>query len=624
MPVLLNAAATVPKLDRWGGFLWPVGMLFCAWGCLGWAAVCAGQVVELEAQLLQHLPRSARPELVLQDGPITSTAHLRARIPGPELPDFKAGSLLRLKGLCAIQGNEVHDPETFRLRLSGPKDIVLALALSWWTPRHAFLLAGGLVLAILLALGWVASLRRQVRAQTEVIRLKLHEGKQIAEGKKAATELAYERDLLKTLLETVPDIICFKDLQSRFVRVSKSKVEAAYNTSLSRHRLSQAAEGGQELPPHLSSLQQFAPFLLGKTDFDFAEPDFARAANQEEQEIIRTGQPVVDKIERMVCPDGKVLWRLSTKMPWRDKDGRIIGTFAVSKDITSIKEAEAKLQEIHKELVVASRQAGMAEVAGSVLHNVGNVLNSVNVSASLLLDQLKRSKLPNLARAAGLVREHATDLAQFLTNDLRGRRLPAYLEQLAEHLAGEQAALLKELRSLGRNIEHLKEIVSMQQNYAKVLGVAETVQVTDLVEDALRMNAGALVRHDVRLFREYDPDLPNITVERHKVLQVLVNVIRNAKYACDDSGRADKRLTVKVTNGTGKIRISVSDNGVGIPAENLTRIFNLGFTTRKHGHGFGLHSGALAAKELGGALLAHSDGPGQGATFTLELPLQRS
>ena len=282
------------------------------------------------------------------------------------------------------------------------------------------------------------------------------------------------------------------------------------------------------------------------------------------------------------------------------------------------------LAALNKQLQDTSRQAGMAEVAGSVLHNVGNVLNSVNVSASLLLEQLKRSKLPNLARAAGLVREHVADLAQFLTSDPRGRRLPAYLEQLAEHLASEQAGLLKEIRSLGRNIEHLKEIVSMQQSYAKVLGLAETVRVTDLVEDALRMNAGALVRHDVRLLREYDPELPHITVERHKVLQVLVNLIRNAKYACDESGRADRRLTVKVTNGAGKVWISVSDNGVGIPAENLTRIFNLGFTTRKNGHGFGLHSGALAAKEMGGVLLARSDGPGQGATFTLELPLQRS
>jgi C4-dicarboxylate-specific signal transduction histidine kinase len=114
---------------------------------------------------------------------------------------------------------------------------------------------------------------------------------------------------------------------------------------------------------------------------------------------------------------------------------------------------------------------------------------------------------------------------------------------------------------------------------------------------------------------------PIVTVERHKVLQILVNIIRNAKFACDESGRSDKRMTVRITQDDRHVRIAVIDNGVGIPQENLTRIFAHGFTTRKTGHGFGLHSGALAAKELGGELLAQSDGPGKGATFTLEFPV---
>ena len=159
----------------------------------------------------------------------------------------------------------------------------------------------------------------------------------------------------------------------------------------------------------------------------------------------------------------------------------------------------------------------------------------------------------------------------------------------------------------------------MQQNYAKVSGVVETVKVADLVEDALRMNAGALVRHEVGLARDF-AETPPISVEKHKVLQILVNLIRNAKYACDESGRKDKQITLKIFQREQWVCIAVMDNGVGIPPENRTRIFNHGFTTRKEGHGFGLHSGALAAKELGGTLTAHSDGLGHGATFTLELP----
>ena len=153
------------------------------------------------------------------------------------------------------------------------------------------------------------------------------------------------------------------------------------------------------------------------------------------------------------------------------------------------------------------------------------------------------------------------------------------------------------------------------------LQATTTVGMTDLVEDALRMNVGALARHDVKLVRDY-ADVPPVTVEKHKVLQILVNLIRNAKYACDDSGRPDKVLQIQVSAAPAGVRIAVIDNGVGIPAENLTRIFNHGFTTRPGGHGFGLHSSALAARELGGSLTVRSEGLGKGATFVLQLPGQ--
>jgi C4-dicarboxylate-specific signal transduction histidine kinase len=159
----------------------------------------------------------------------------------------------------------------------------------------------------------------------------------------------------------------------------------------------------------------------------------------------------------------------------------------------------------------------------------------------------------------------------------------------------------------------------MQQNYAKVSGVTETVPVVELIDDALRMNAGEFERHGVQLVRDFQSS-PVVTVEKHKVLQILVNLLRNAKYACDDSGAAHKQVMVRIVTDCGRVRIEVIDNGVGIPPENLTRIFAHGFTTRKDGHGFGLHSGALAARELLGALTAYSEGTGRGARFVLELP----
>jgi signal transduction histidine kinase len=166
-------------------------------------------------------------------------------------------------------------------------------------------------------------------------------------------------------------------------------------------------------------------------------------------------------------------------------------------------------------------------------------------------------------------------------------------------------------------VEHIKEIVAMQQSYARRGGITETLDIRLLVEDSLRMNEGAFSRHGVTIIRDYE-DVPPIELDKHKVLQILVNVIRNAKYACEEG---EKRVTVRIRATNASMLISVIDTGVGIPKANLDRIFSHGFTTRPDGHGFGLHSSALAAKALGGSLQAESAGPGQGATFTLALPL---
>jgi signal transduction histidine kinase len=306
----------------------------------------------------------------------------------------------------------------------------------------------------------------------------------------------------------------------------------------------------------------------------------------------------------------------------RDKlEKRVVErTRELQKEVTERTQAQEELERVHRQLVEASRQAGMAEIATNVLHNVGNVLNSVNVSAILASDLAQKSKAAGLSRVVALMREHTHDLGEFITSDPRGKHLPVHLGHLADHLKTEQAAIVKELDSLRSNIEHIKDIVTMQQSYAKVAGVHEIVPVVDLLEDSLRMNAGALARHGVEVVRDFEGG-PLVNVDKHKVLQILVNLVRNAKYACSETGLPGRRVTLSVSSPNGRARIMVADNGVGIAPENLTRIFNHGFTTRADGHGFGLHSGALAAREVGGTLSVHSDGVGRGAAFSLELPL---
>ncbi|MGC3961008.1 MAG: two-component regulator propeller domain-containing protein [Verrucomicrobiota bacterium] len=290
-------------------------------------------------------------------------------------------------------------------------------------------------------------------------------------------------------------------------------------------------------------------------------------------------------------------------------------------EIEERKRAEAEVERIHRQLVDASRQAGQAEVASSVLHNVGNVLNSVNVSTTVLTDRLRGLRLDNLSKAVQLLRENQPDLGRFLSEDAKGRKLPDYFEKLGLHLTEERSKLLTEVGDLAGNIEHIKTIVAMQQNYARVAGVEETVALADLVESAIRMHAAAYVRHGVTLMRDF-AITPEVTLDKHKVLQILVNILHNAKYACDQSGRTDKQVIVSIrTVAAERVSIEVADNGVGIGPEHLPRIFTHGFTTKTNGHGFGLHSAAIAAQQLGGSLVVHSAGLGLGATFTLEIPL---
>jgi PAS domain S-box-containing protein len=352
-------------------------------------------------------------------------------------------------------------------------------------------------------------------------------------------------------------------------------------------------------------------------------PQDAAKAMRTGHELAALGQPYTQEY-RMVAADGRTVW-IRESGTVLVENGQPVAMRGIFLDITRQKLDAAELDKLNRQLMDTSRRAGMAEVATGVLHNVGNVLNSVSVAATVVADRLRRSKVTNLCRATALLREHNVGLAEFLTADPKGKLIPEYLATMADQLAGEQVKMIAKMDSVGEHIEHIKEIVAMQQSYAKVAGVYEDLSAAALVEDALRMNAAAFERHGIELVQEFAENLPPVHVDRHKVLQILVNLLRNAKYAMDARSQGAKRLVVRVGMASPEqVGITVADNGIGIAPEHLTRIFNHGFTTKKDGHGFGLHSGANAAREMGGTLMVQSNGPGQGAEFTLTLPTTAS
>jgi PAS domain S-box-containing protein len=402
-----------------------------------------------------------------------------------------------------------------------------------------------------------------------------------------------ENLLLSTFLENVPDQIYFKDLQSRFVTLSKAK----------------ARRDGKEVADY-----------IGKTDFDFFAEEHARRAFNDEQAIMLTGEPVLEKLEKETWPDGRITWVVTSKLPWRDQQGKVIGTFGMSREVTKAIETQKALEESNRQLMEATRQAGMAEVATGVLHNVGNVLTSINVTANLISDRYRDSKVTSIFKVCALLREHQDNLGEFFAKDPRAGKLPAYLEGLANNLDKERVDTMGDLSTLLKSIDHIKDIIWMQQSYASVAGMVEPITPSETIEDAIKLSNNALQRHNVHVEKQF-AQTPAARAERHKVLQILVNLISNAKKAMDCKEPSQRRMLLRVENGPDEtILIKVIDNGIGIPPENLTKIFSHGFTTRKDGHGFGLHSSALAAKQMGGSLNAASDGVGKGAVFTLSLP----
>jgi PAS domain S-box-containing protein len=433
---------------------------------------------------------------------------------------------------------------------------------------------------------------RSAELKRQNVELEHRIAERTAELAKSYEALRSSEYFYHSLVESLPQIIVRKDAESRFTYANDAFGEL---------------------------LGQPVAQLIGKSDRDFYPPEQAAKFLEDDVRLMRSGQTL--EYENVVEKTGQKKRYLHVKkVPLYDAQRQPMGVQLLFWDMTVFRETEEQLRLAQKELIETSRLAGIAEVATGVLHNLGNALNSVNTSAALALERLRKSKLPSVRKAAQLLLQQGDRLGEFFATDPRGRQLPGYLDQLAEHLQTERSEAIQELEALQHSIDHIKEIVAAQQSFAHVSGIVEIVPPAEIVEYALRISETSLTRHGVTVVREFSP-APAVKVERQKVLQVLVNLIRNAKEAMNEYRQSDKRLVLGVRVApAGAVQIYAIDNGVGIAPENLTRIFAFGYTTKVTGHGFGLHSSANAAKEMGGSLVAHSEGPGKGATFILELP----
>lgn len=399
---------------------------------------------------------------------------------------------------------------------------------------------------------------------------------------------------LSSILESTEDLVCLLDAEGRIL-LANPALRQVFHRAV-----------GRELEPGMRLDELAPPGQRALWNQRLAGVNGGQRVRFEEEYRFGEATRVLD-----ICLN-----------PISGEDGRVARVTLFARDITARRDAETRLTEMHRTLVDVSRQAGMAEVATGLLHNVGNTLNSVNISTGMVADQLRKSRVLGLTRVAALLREHTEDLSTFLTQDAQGRKLPGYVIALADELAKERDGLLDEVRGLSRSVEHIKSIVSMQQKHARAAGAVDQVPVPQLIDEALRLHAVSFERLGIRIEREY-AQVPPLLVDRHQLLQILVNLLSNARHALVESAREDKRLHIRVRLAAGGqgLAIEVADNGVGVAPDVLPRLFSQGFTTKKTGHGFGLHISALAAAEMKGRLTCQSAGRGEGATFTLELPL---
>jgi len=282
--------------------------------------------------------------------------------------------------------------------------------------------------------------------------------------------------------------------------------------------------------------------------------------------------------------------------------------------------AALRMREVQSQLRDKSREAGMATVTAGVLHDLGNALSILSASSGLIHNTLLRSKMAKLERVAALLKQREHDIQAFLSQDDRGRNLPAFLAQLAEHLQAERATVIRESEVIRDCAEHVFRIIAVQEPFAKTHDkLRELVSADKLVEDAVKLKNGAFEEHGVEIYRDYAPTTA-VSVDRHKALQILLNLLTNAVDALRAAPRTDRQIKLSTSQVNGLVCIEISDNGPGIDARHLAHVFDQGFTTKVDGHGFGLHASANWARDLDGRLCVRSEGLGKGAGFILELP----
>lgn len=408
----------------------------------------------------------------------------------------------------------------------------------------------------------------------------------VTQREKIRAEIEDKNALMETFVNNIPDMAWVKDCDSKFIIANKAFCNAVGMA-------------------HEFLVNNTCDVCFGELAVKFKADDRAVMESKTQKRIE----------ESIIDGNQKVVWLETIKSPLHDAAGEIVGTVGIARDITERKRLNAALN-------TASRLGGMADVAIGVLHNVGNAINSVNVSTSLVGDKLQSKPMKLLTRGMELVSAHKDDLARFLTEDPAGKAVVEALPRLAASIVREQQEILAEIESVRRHLGQIMQTIQVQEEYARVTSVVEKCSLDQVIDEALAFVVMRCKELGVQVKTEVDQML-DLTQDRNQIVQILANLMRNAVDALAEVDRPEKVISVVGQRyGEERFWIEVSDNGAGISEEDRSAIFRYGFSTKRDGHGFSLHNSSALAQAMGGALTFSSDGRGRGSVFRLELPIR--
>lgn len=293
----------------------------------------------------------------------------------------------------------------------------------------------------------------------------------------------------------------------------------------------------------------------------------------------------------------------------------------LEQEIQDKEAAEQRLRNVQYKLIENAHNAGMAQIASDTLHNIGNILNSLQTSIDLLKKSLRFDLAEQFSKTCDLLKDHQQNLSQFLAADPKGIKLLDYMFILEKEFREAFEEINRVVGRLDEKSSSISKVVLSQQRFVSDASIVEPIEVTSVIEEALLLTPELKNQTIIKIDRHYEP-IPLVVLSRVKLLHCFVNLFSNAAHALINHSNDAKHLILSVNLKDKYIQIQVSDNGYGIAPSNRKKIFGQGFSTKPEGSGFGLHSCALYLQQMNIQIQVDSPGVGKGTTFTLLIPDQ--